>query len=232
MKNNLFFFGATLCLLLTSACNKGFYSPDYSSKTADHQVIAVLPVNTLLLGQPPKGLSQDDIRQIEEAESLAFQYSMARAIMRADGRKRKKELVVNIQPIATTNQLLAENDIDIRRAWTDNPTELAEMLQVDAVVSMRVEKYRYFSDLASFGISVASDIVFVLSQGTAGPFLPSPRNKDIAIDCEVIDGTDGTLLWAISFEEGADWRSPANQIIDNMTWRTAKRFPYLQKKPK
>ncbi len=226
---NYFIIAIVLLGLIISSCNRGYYAPDYHTRTADHQEIAVLPVYTLLLGNPPRGLSQEDIREIEEVESLAFQRSMARAIQMADSRRANRQLVVSIQSINTTNRLLQDNNIDLREAWTADPVKLAEILQVDAVVSMRVEKYRYFSDLASVGITIASDILFTLSQGTVPVFL-NPNNKDVIIDCEVIDGTDGGVLWSISHQQGADWRQPANQLIDNMTWQTARQFPYLQKR--
>lgn len=229
MKKFLGIIGALLTISLLVSCNKGFYSPDYEAKTADHKLIAVLPVNTILLGRPPKGLTQDDIRQIEEAESLAFQKSLSRSIMRAASRN-NRQLIVNVQPIGTTNQILDDNNVYLRESWVGNPVELARILQVDAVVSTRVEKYQYFSDLTSFGISLANDIAFILSRGSTGFIEVNTQNKDVAIDYEVINGADGTLLWSMSMQEGADWQKPANQIIDEMTWQMAKRFPYLQKK--
>ena len=95
----------------------------------------------------------------------------------------------------------------------------------------KVEKTRYMSDLASYGISLGSDILYTLTSGASWPFVPNGISKtnDINADCNLLNGSDGSLLWRVTVQTATDWSMPANQIIDNLNHRFARKFPYRNK---
>ncbi|MGI9544374.1 MAG: hypothetical protein ACR2MX_14030 [Cyclobacteriaceae bacterium] len=219
-----------ITLVMVSACGKPYYlSSTFQDKTKDHEVIAILPVEMIFLGVMPEGLSENDILAIEEAESQAFQISLSNEILRSV-KGGKRPLSIDFQPYSTTNQILQENGISIREIWRQSPESLASLLQVDAVVKGRIEKYRYMSDLASYGIYVATDVIAILSQGALSPYVPLGLGKtnDILASCALHSGDDGLVLWSMSQERSADWGRPAPVVIDDINRRLARHFPYRE----
>lgn len=217
--------------LILSGCNKNiFLAPDFTSKTQSHKKIAVIPVQTILSGKQPSKLSADQIAQIEEGESKAFQSSLYNALLSKCGSK-KRDIKIEIQTIERTNSILNDSNISIRDAWEKTPERLAAILGVDAVVKTKIEKTRYMSDLASYGVSLGADILNVLTDGAAWSFIPGGISKtnDIDAECNLLNGKDGALLWRIYVQTATDWTMPANQIIDNLNRKFARKFPYRKK---
>ncbi len=175
----------------------------------------------------PDDFTEEKKRTIEDAESRAFQISLYNEILRST-RSGKKPIYINLQHYDKTTYLLENAGISIRDAWKENPEKLAEILEVDAVVKARIEKQRFMSDLASFGIDLGIEIMNVLTNNTLFPWLPfgATRSKEIRADFSLLDKDNGNTLWSISFDQGADWHSPSNEIIDNITRRAARNFPY------
>lgn len=213
---------------ILSSCNHGVYlAADFSQKTVSHKKIAVIPVQTIFSGKQPAKLTTDQIAQIEEGESIAFQTSLYNALLSKCGSK-KRDIKIEIQTLEKTNAMLNDSNISIRDTWEMSPEKLARILGVDAVVKARVEKTRYMSDLASYGISLGADILNVLTDGAAWFFIPGgvQKTNDINATCNVLNGTDGALLWRINVVAATDWTMPANQIIDNLNHKFARKFPY------
>ena len=215
--------------LLILSCKPQYYATNFETKTATHKIIAVLPIEMHFIGQIPEKWTLDDIRQIEEAESQAFQISFYNEILRST-KSGRKPIRVDIQHYNKTWQLLEDHEIGIRESWRMSREKLALVLGVDAVVSARIKKTRFMSDLESYGIEVATEIVNIITDHKMFPFIPiTAQNKEIVADYAVVDKNDGITLWSISFKVGADWRQPANQIIDNISRRAARNFPYRLK---
>ncbi|MCP3928791.1 MAG: hypothetical protein GY705_06790 [Bacteroidetes bacterium] len=99
-------------------------------------------------------------------------------------RSGKKPIYINLQHYDKTTYLLENAGISIRDAWKEDPERLAEILEVDAVVKARIEKQRFMSDLASFGIDLGIEIMNVLTNNTLFPWLPfgATRSKEIRAD--------------------------------------------------
>src|SRR5687768_3375549 len=76
MKTRFILTCITVLLLATlSGCKPYYIATDFSSRTAQHKVVAVLPFEMVFTGTKPEKLSEADIREIEEAESKAFMIS-------------------------------------------------------------------------------------------------------------------------------------------------------------
>ncbi len=209
------------------ACTPYFRSANFDTITADHTQIAVLPFEMYFTGKMPEDLTEQDILYIEEAESQAFQISFYNELLRSTKRG-KKPLKVDIQHYKKTLNLLERKGINIRDSWDRSPEELAELLEVDAVVRARIEKARFMSDLESYGIEMSVQIINILTNYQWFPWFPpiSSQNKEIIADFSLMEKEKGIVLWSISFDRGADWRQPANMIIDEISRRAAKKFPY------
>jgi len=217
-----------LFVFLSSCAHKYYKSSYFEQQTAKHKTIAVLPAEMIFTGTQPKNLTPEDIRKIEETESKMFQNSLYSGILR-HANTRKYITTISVQDISTTQKLLEENNISIRDSWKEDDKKLAQLLGVDAVVRMRVQKKRYMSDLASMGVSVGRQ---VLSQiGTANNFpVPYVSNKtnDIYASCNVV--SNNQTLWNDNYERSSDYNRPSEAVIDDIADNFGKHFPYRKRR--
>jgi hypothetical protein len=216
-------------LLLAAGCSTvNYQSPQFAERAAHHQIIAVLPFEMVFTGEPPGNLTAQQIAQMEEAESVAFQEAYYYRLLHQASVHRKHPIRVEIQSVETTNQLLAAAGIGIRESWGMSAKSLASILRVDAVVSTSVTKTRYLSDGESFGVDFGLQVVNEVTQGVLAPVLPwgLVKTHDIWANCELIDSVDGAVIWQTDFAQAADWQYPADQVIAGFTEELAKKFPY------
>jgi hypothetical protein len=215
--------------MVGAACSTVNYeSPQFAERAQHHQVIAVLPFEMILAGKPPGNLTAQQIGRIEEAESVAFQEAYYYRLLHQASVHRKHPIRVDIQPVETTNRLLAAAGIGVRESWGMSAKSLASVLRVDAVISTSVQKTRYLSDGESFGVDLGLQVVNEITQGKIAPVLPwgLVKTHDIWANCELIDSLDGAVIWQTDFTQATDWQYPANQVIAGFAEELAKKFPY------
>jgi hypothetical protein len=216
-------------LLFAAACSTANYqSPQFAERAQHHQVIAVLPFEMVLTGDPPRDLTAQQIALIEEAESVAFQEAYYYRLLHQASVHRKHPIRIEIQPPETTNRLLDDAGIGIRESWSMSAKSLARVLRVDAVISTSVQKTRYLSDGESFGVDLGLTVVNEVTEGRLAHVLPwgLVKTHDIWANCELIDSVDGTVLWQTDLAQATDWQYPVNQVISGFTEELAKKFPY------
>jgi len=226
---NLFAFAAFLALLLlVTACSKPYYqTKNFKKKTKTHTTMAILPAHMLITGFQGLDADKKDIIKQQEAESKAFQLSLQSELLKST-KNGKKAFQVEIQPINRTNKMLLESDLTITESWDEDPEALAKLLGVDAVLVTRVEKMRYFSDLASYGIDVALKLISAITKNIL-PILAgknAKKSNDIYSNWNLIEANSGNVLWSLSDQREANWNNPANETIDAMNGYMAKHFPY------
>jgi hypothetical protein len=229
MKKNLLLVPGLIFILVLASCSshKYYTSSRFEQQTAHHRLIAVLPTEMIFTGTQPKNLSPEDIAKIEETESRGFQHSLYNSILRYANSK-KYYTSINVQDIGTTQKLLEENGISIRDSWKEDDKKLAALLGVDAVVRMRIQKKRYMSDMASMGIDMGRQILYQTGAITKIP-LPYVSNKtnDIQASCNVV--SNNQTLWNDNYRRGADYNSPSEEVINEITDNFGKHFPYKKR---
>jgi len=215
--------------LLAAACSTvNYQSPQFAERAQHHQIIAVLPFEMVLTGDPPRNLTVQQIAKIEEAESVAFQEAYYYRLLHQASVHRKHPIRIEIQPVETTNRLLAAAGIGIRESWGMSAKSLSHVLRVDAVISTSVQKTRYLSTGESFGIDMGLRVVNEVTEGRLAPVLPwgLVKTHEIWANCELLDSVDGAVLWQTDLSQSTDWQYPANQVIAAFTEELAKKFPY------
>lgn len=215
--------------LLLAACTAVHYeSPRFDQLTEGHRKVAVLPFEIVLTGKTPAGLSSEVVARIEEGESVAFQDALYNRLLNRSSVHRRRPILIDLQPVEITNRRLAERGIALRDTWTMAAPQLAAILGVDALVRTRVEKARYLSDPASFGVSVGLEVLYQATEGHAAALLPPglAKTHDIWANSLVVRGEDGELLWKVGVHRATDWSRPANDVIFGITKKLAKKFPY------
>lgn len=229
MKSIVHYIFVIAILGTTNACRPRYYTAsNFEEKTATHRVAAVIPAEIILTGKQPKDLSEEQIAEIEEEESMSFQLALYHSILR-HANSGRYETTINFQDAIQTQSLLKQNNIDARTSWRMTDEELTKILGVDAIVRMRITKQRYLSDKASYGIAVAKQIVHNTGIGSKLP-LPPVRNKtnDIYASCNLVQ--NGQALWNDHYKAASDYNSPANEIIEGITDTFGRHFPYKKKR--
>lgn len=215
-----------MLIIVLSACSRAYYkTSSYDYFAGKHRIVAVLPVQTITYGRMPERPTEEQIRAVEEAESKAFQVSLYTNIAERTG-PYYGNIGVELQHFSETNARLKDAGIDIRDSWERSPKQLAEILGVDAVVRTTVEKERYLTNLESFGVSVASSIIFLFSQNPWWGLFPNSRTSEVRASCAIIDSESGVAVWATDKREGTYWNRPQQDAVNEITRSLARRFPY------
>lgn len=228
MKKTLPFLLSIALIISVSCSRKHYTSSFFDQQTASHKIIAVLPSEIVLTGKKPEQLTEEQIAKIEEEESRAFQLSLYSNILQY-ANSRKYYMSVGVQDVNKTMATLDENHISLRDSWKMDDKKLADLLGVDAIVRMQVRKKRYMSDYASYGVTIARDVI---RQTPLGNKLPIPRSlgktEDIYAYCSVV--SNSVTLWNNNYKAAADWDNPSNVIIENITDNFGRYFPYKKRR--
>ena len=217
----------SLSLFIFNGCRQYYQIDNFDSLTRKHKKIAILPFEISMTGYVAPELTQEDIDKIEEFESEAFQASFFHQVLESR-RNVKKRIQVDIQHYNKTIELLKESNISLKESWKKDPSDLAKILGVDAVMKARVEKDQYFSDGTSVGIEAGMTIIDIIarSQGANNPIPLSSTNKRIQSKYALINNKDGKVLWSTTSANSGSWRSRANEMINTINCRSSRRFPY------
>lgn len=228
MKKSIPFFLFSVLIISASCSRKHYTSSFFDQQTAGHKIIAVLPSEIVLTGKKPEQLTEEQIAKIEEEESQAFQLSLYGNILR-HANSRKYYMSVGVQDVNKTMATLEESKISLRDSWKMDDKKLAQLLGVDAIVRMQVRKKRYMSDYASYGVTIARDVI---RQTPLSNKLPIPRSlgktEDIYAYCSVV--SNSVTLWNNNYKAAADWDNPSNVIIENITDNFGRYFPYKRRR--
>ena len=222
MKRSIFIL---FSILLFASCSRDrFKTYSYENYAYQHQTVAIIPVATYTSGRIPREISDEQIEMIEEAESQAFQIELYNQLARRSGRN-ANDINIDFQHFSETNQRLEEAGIGLRESWRKSPTELAEILGVDAVVITNVEKEQYLTDLESFGLSVLNSVAWVFSNGW-WPLYGQNRTSDVLVSSAIVDGQSGTVIWSTNRTCPTTWNRPHNEVVRSITRTISRRFPY------
>jgi len=217
-----------LFTLLIFSCSHKVYVSYFDQQTANHRVVAVLPAEMIFTGKQPENLTPDDIKKIEETESKNFQYALYNSIMRY-ANSNTYFMRINLQDIVMTQKILQEHNLTFRDVSKTDDKELTAMLGVDAVVRMRIQKQRYMSDAASYGINVGRQIVYEAAVGSKIPipYIPNKTNE-IYASCDIV--CNNQTLWNDNYKGSSDWSRPSDQVIEGITDNFGRHFPYKQRR--
>ncbi len=212
-----------VAMSLTSCANR-YSNTSYKENVIDNKTIAILPYKVTTTGRIPKELTDEMLLEIEYAESEAFQASLYHQFLGRMQKKRFRHLDLKVQAYEETNQKLFEADVDLLQSTKLSAKELSEILGVDAVVRSNVHKTNYLTNLESYGIDLAADILYILTDRVAW-FLPSNNTSDVRISTTIVDTSDGNALWSASRRCPTDWRNNTHDVIERINHNITRRLP-------
>jgi hypothetical protein len=185
-----------------------------------HQVVAILPFKTSI-SLRPKDMAQiqpEQLLRMEEAEGLNIQNSIYSWYLKRD----KGDMNVKFLDPVTTNALLRRERITYENIADYTPIELAEILEVDAVIMGSLATSKPMSEGASVALAAIEGVIFspLLWFGNGGP-----TNRAV-VNMFLYNGSDGLLL--VNYNKGVDgslFQSP-QELVNILMRKASRRLSY------
>ncbi|MBU2906052.1 MULTISPECIES: hypothetical protein [Arenibacter] len=203
----------TLSCLGVSAQKNIYESEKFDELSQDHTNLAIIPFLTNL--ELKDEISSAELKDLEEKEGYAVQDALETYFSK---RKKKKKFSVEFQNIKNTNAILKQNGISYDNIDVYSVKELAQILEVDGIISGTL------------------DLNVLLSKGVPTEFsLLDYINGDAnygRIGVKISDGITGKLLW--KYEKQINKKSGKNttDLIDLMMKLASRKFPYDRERPR
>ncbi|MBL7728582.1 MAG: hypothetical protein JNM68_12885 [Dinghuibacter sp.] len=217
----LFIFMATL---VACADRNVYKSGNFSTQSEEVHTVAVLPVNITNTGYRPRNVTEEMMNESNERWAYTFQESLYNYLLEHSGRKRKGPMV-QFQPLQSTLNILAQNNLKVRDIYTRSPEELSRMLGVDAVILTSLQQHKNMSDGAAYGVFAARTILNQTRYRPATlPLYLSAGN--VSIHSYLYKQTKGELLWKTYRQGGTDIPAQEEGIVEYFTNWVARKFPF------
>lgn len=192
------------------ATHQAYLNPQFSSTTAAHRQVAVLPFHvTISRERLPRELTPEDLARAEKEEGYAVQSQLYTQLLR-----RSDQFTVEFQDVSRTNVLLERAGLTYDSLGTRTKEEIAQLLGVDAVITGRIQR----SKPMATGTAIALGVLF-------GPLFMGNTNR-VAVDLQLHDGQQGSLLWTFSHKFGGSIGSSPENLAEAMMASIARRLPY------
>jgi len=229
MKNYLYLLAALSFFFLCTSCSpKRYITQDYHKHAKSHRVIAVLPYANFYTGRIPKDLDLEDLIALQEEEAVLFQRSLYFQLLEESRDHEKNDIYVSIEDINITNSKLEKAGLAIKDTWTKDPTELAALLEVDAVVKVDLHKDYFLTNEESAIVNITASVLDVFSNNRI-PGVNTRRlgrTSEMYVNASLIDADAGVSLWAYNKKYDTDWQCETDEAIARINHKISKRFPY------
>jgi hypothetical protein len=215
MRNFLFLGFILLSIGFSYSQTREIYvNPNFGSLTREHKTLAILPFKTIIKLRPKQreGMSNDEFERLQRDEGLAVQSALHSYFLK---RKEQHGFPINFQDLNTTNALLAKSNVTQENIETFTPKELAEILQVDGIITGLLSSDKPMSDGASLALGLL-----------VGFYGPTNSGK---CTININDAASGELLWKYEKTLSRSLGSDTNTIINAMMRKASRQLPYINK---
>jgi len=212
MRNFIAFIFTLICL--GASAQKNIYeSEKFDELSRNHKDLAIVPflANLELKNQ----ISPEELKDLEMKEGNAVQDALETYFSK---RKKKKKFSVEFQNIKNTNAILKQNNISYENIDIYGVKELAEILEVDGIISGTLD----LNVLLSKGVPTAFNLMdYINGNANYG-----------RIGVKISDGATGKLLW--KYEKQINKKSGKNttDLIELMMKLASRKFPYDRERPR
>ena len=187
-----------------------FEHPDFETIAKDHKTIAIIPFSAKVSLRPKqmKEITAEQLKEMEINEGSSIQTAMYSWFLK---RKKRGKLLIDVQDPNKTNALLKKNEVDME---ITTPEELAKLLEVDAVITGKIETDKPMSDGASIALGLL--VGFWGSTNSA------------TVNMSINDAEDGTLLWNYNKRVSGSLGSSNDQLINTLMRKASRRLAYTK----
>ncbi|AUC21136.1 hypothetical protein BTO15_02950 [Polaribacter sejongensis] len=213
MKKIIFLFALVICITTTNAQTKLYVHDDAETYVENTKTIAILPLHVQVKLRPKqlKDFTSEQIIEMGKSEALDIQKAMYSWFLT---RKKRGTLLVSVQNPTRTNALLKKKGIDIHSYDEYLPSELGEILGVEAVISGTYETSKPMSNGAAIGLAVLTGGMFATNTATMNMDFTSTTDDELVVNYhKKIKGTLG---------------SDAQDLINVLMRKVSRRIPYTK----
>lgn len=212
MRNYILLFLVCVTYSVSSQTKEIYVNPAFNELTKTHEKLAILPFKAIIKLRPKEmeRMTPEQFSQLQKDEGIAVQSAILSYFLK---RKEQHDFKISFQDMNTTNALLAKNNVNQSNIDTFTPKELAEILQVDAVVNGILMTDKPMSDGAS------------LAMGLLVGFYGATNSGKCTIN--INDGATGDLLWKYDKTLSRSLGSDTNTIINAMMRKASRQLPYI-----
>lgn len=209
----------TLLLVLTLVSFHAFpqtreiyVNPQFNELAKDHKKLAILPFKTTVKLRPKQmeKMTPAQLDQLQKDEGLAVQSALHTYFLKRQG---QHNLRVSFQDITTTNAQLAKHNIDAQDMEKLTPKELADILEVDGIITGIFSTDKPMSEGASAALGIL-----------VGVYGPTNSGK---CTININDGGTGDLLWKYEKTLSRSLGSDTNTVINTIMRKASRQLPYI-----
>ncbi len=226
MKNLLFTF-SVIILGLISSCGSytNHITSAYHQKARPNSKLAIVPVRYKYTGAYTKKMTDEQRTKLEEQESKQFQNEIASGIVRKMG-KGDSEISVILQDVNSTNAKLKKKGFSIHDTYEMSPSELGNILNVDAIILVEIESDQFFSDFEAEVVETGVAVVKTIFKQSQILDLGWIATGEIQTHATIIDTKDEVILWSVGKEIETRVSRTPKETIDKIKRKIVHLFPY------
>ncbi|WP_181309001.1 hypothetical protein [Rufibacter sp. XAAS-G3-1] len=207
------------------SCNPSrniYTSPAFQAAARHHQTIAILPFDVQVGLRPVqmRRLTPEQLYGLELRHGRAVQSAFQVHFLKKINKNAEK---VAVQDVNVTNSILKEHDIQPEEIQSYPPTQLAQMLGVDAVLVGSLTTNKPVSTAVAVAMTVYTFLYMPYVSG-AGP--TNTGNTFL----KIYDGASGDLLWSYDNVLSRGLGSDTHHIVRAITRKAARQLPYAKNK--
>jgi len=201
----------TLALVIfLSGCATIYTTPEFNTARNQHRILAILPFDvTIAVRRLPKGVTIEMLKEMEKDEAHVIQSEVYRFFLRQMNRN---AYTINFQDIDETNSRLLREGISFENIRNYSKSEIAQILNVDSVLSGTVHRARPMST----GAAIVTAVLFNWGGVT---------NK-VDVGVAIHNGTDASLLWKYNHSYAGSIGSSSENLTRALMRHISKKFPY------
>ena len=190
-----------------------YENPNFDQIAKNHKIIAIVPFKASVTLRPKqmKDMTPEQIEKMEISEGESIQTAMYSWFLK---REKKGRLAVALQSPASTNAKLSRAGINASNYSSYTPDEIAQVLEVDAIITGTFETNKPMSEGASVALGV-----LVGFYGTT--------NKAV-INLFIYNAEDGALL--VNYNKGISGSigSSTEDLINILMRKASRRVSYTK----
>lgn len=199
-----------ILVVFLSGCATIYTTPEFAAARNQHRILAILPFDvTIEAKRLPKGVTLEMLKEMEKDEAYVIQGEVYRFFLRQMSRN---AYTVNFQDVDETNSRLLRAGISFDNIRNYTKAEIAQILNVDSVLSGTV----YRSRPMSTGAAIATAILI----GWGG------MTNKVDVGVAIHNGADGSLLWKYNHSYSGGIGSSSENLTRALMRHVSKKFPY------
>lgn len=187
--------------------------PQIEQYIASHSKIAILPFKTSITLRPKdmKSMTNEQLKKMEVDEGLSIQNAMHSWFLK---REKNGQLKVSLLDPLTTNAKLKKMGVTFENFEDYTPDELADMIEVDAIIMGTFETNKPMSE----GASVALGLLVGMYGST----------NNAVINMSIYEAKEGIQIANYNKAISGSMGSSTEDLINNLMRKASRRIPYTE----